>query len=354
MTSYTTKGSYPYPDPTDAVTDYPSTASTFAGYVDNLPNRNRIINGTFDIWQRGQSLGTLATGSYTADRWRLDYDGAGGTRTVGPSGYGAGVTIGGMQPRLVPNITLTNAGTSTSQRFGQRIEDVRTFAGETVTLSFWCLSTVAPKTITAKAVQNFGTGGSPSAAVTTTIGSVTTTTAMVRKSFTFTVPALTGKNIGTNEDSYLEIHFEFGSQTGTFQIWGVQLEQNTTATALEREPIQQTIAKCQRYYCKTFNLTTAPAAGAGQQGAIFASRAYASLIQTYMVTWFFPVEMRVAPNASSYNPSTAGQTGWYDEGGVNVAAQLVNGGTRGLLAFNSAASTINRNACIHIAADAEL
>lgn len=248
MTSYTPKGNYPYPAPTDAVTDYPAVASTFAGYVDNLPNRNAIINPLFTFWQRGQALGTLATGSYTADRWRLDYDGTGGTRIVTASGVSAGITIGGMQPRYVANITLTNAGTSTSQRFAQRIEDVRTFAGETVTLSFWCLSTVAAKTITAKAVQNFGTGGSPSAAVTTTIGSVTTTTSMVRRSFTFTVPALTSKTIGSAEDSYLEIHFDFGSQTGTFQIWGVQLEQNSTATALERRPMQQELALCQRYF----------------------------------------------------------------------------------------------------------
>jgi hypothetical protein len=247
VTSYTTKGNYPYPDPTDAVTDYPAVASTFAGYVDNLPNRSRIINGCFDVWQRG-ATGTLATGSYTADRWRLDYDGAGGTRTVVPVGYGAGSTIGGMQPRFVPEVQLSNAGTSTSQRFGQRIEDVRTFAGETVTLSFWCLSTVAPKTIIAKAVQNFGTGGSPSANVTTTIGTATTTTSMVRKSYTFTMPSLSGKSIGTAENSYVEIHFEFGSQTGTFSIWGVQLEQNSTATALERRPIQQELELCQRYY----------------------------------------------------------------------------------------------------------
>lgn len=249
MTSYTTKGSYPYPDPTDAVTDYPSTASTFAGYVDNLPNRNAIINGQFGIWQRGGTFTNPATAAYTADRWRWDFDGTGGARTITQAVQTAGTTIGGMQARNVAQILITTAPTSgTFQRFAQRVEDVRTFAGETVTLSFWCLSTVGGKSITAKAVQNFGTGGSPSAAVTTTIGTATTSTAMVRKSYTFTMPALTSKTIGTAEDSYVEIHLDFGTQTGTFQIWGVQLEQNSTATALERRPIQQELALCQRYY----------------------------------------------------------------------------------------------------------
>lgn len=287
MTSYTTKGNYPYPAPTDAVTDYPAVASTFAGYVDNLPNRSAIINGRFDIWQRGQSLGTLATGSYTADRWRLDYDGAGGTRILNTIGWGTGVSLGGMQPKYAAELAISNAGTSTSQRFGQRIEDVRTFAGETVTLSFWCLSTAAPKTIIAKAVQNFGTGGSPSAAVTTTIGTVTTTTSMVRKSFTFTVPALTSKSIGTGGDHYLEIHFELGSQTGSFQFWGVQLEQNSTATALERRPLQQELALCQRYFWRPV-----------YSGIAYMSMLYSGAAQ-HRMSIPYPVEMRRVPTVTS-------------------------------------------------------
>jgi hypothetical protein len=54
--------------------------------------------------------------------------------------------------------------------------------------------------------------------------------------------------MGTNGDDYLEIHFDLGTQTGTFNFWGVQLEQNTTATALERRPIQQELDLCHRYF----------------------------------------------------------------------------------------------------------
>jgi hypothetical protein len=188
-----------------------------------------------------------------------------------------------MQPKYAAEVGISNAGTSTSQRFGQRIEDVRTFAGEVVTLSFWCLSTVAPKTIIAKAVQNFGTGGSPSAAVTTTIGTVTTTTSMVRKSFTFTVPALTGKSIGTAENSYLEIHFELGLQTGSFQFWGVQLEQNSTATALERRPIQQELALCQRYFFRSVANGQYAAFGSGLAPAGNIANVYVKFPQTLRI-----------------------------------------------------------------------
>ena len=248
MSNVTPKGNYPYPDPSDPVSDYPATASTFAGYVDNLPNRNLIINPLFDIWQRGTSPATTTSGSYTADRWRLDWDGTAGSRAVSATTPTLGSSIGGMQPYRAANINVSTLATGQSfMRFAQRIEGVRSLAGETATLSLYVSSTVAPKTVTIRAVQNFGTGGSPSSAVTTAIGTATTTTSYVRKTFTFTVPALTSKTIGTNGDDYLEIHFDLGTQTGTFNLWGVQLEQNNTATALERRPIQQELALCHRY-----------------------------------------------------------------------------------------------------------
>jgi hypothetical protein len=289
MTNYTPKGTYPYPAPTDAVTDYPATAATFAGYVDNLPNRNLIINGFFDIWQRGTTPPTTVSGSYTADRWRLDWDGTGGSRSVSWTQPSLGTSIGGIQPYRVGQVAVNTTTTGGSfMRFAQRIEGVRSLAGETATLSFHVLSTVAPKTITIRAVQNFGSGGSPSSAVTTTIGTTTTTTAYARKTFTFTVPALTGKTMGTNGDDYLEIHFDLGTQTGIFNFWGVQLEQNTTATALERRPIQQELALCQRYYYRT--------QGQGANGPVLYT-AWAASSTTTVGIASLPVAMRTAPSA---------------------------------------------------------
>lgn len=295
MSNVTPKGNYPYPDPSDPVSDYPATASTFAGYVDNLPNRNLIINPLFDIWQRGTSPATTTSGSYTADRWRLDWDGTAGTRAVSATTPTLGSSIGGMQPYRAANINVSTLATGQSfMRFAQRIEGVRSLAGETATLSLYVSSTVAPKTVTIRAVQNFGTGGSPSSAVTTAIGTATTTTSYARKIYTFTVPALTGKTIGTNGDDYLEIHFDLGTQTGTFNFWGVQLEQNNTATALERRPIQQELALCQRYY----------------EVIIDASVANASLYRSYGGTggeWSYPHQFRVTKRA---NASVVGSPTW--------------------------------------------
>jgi hypothetical protein len=266
MTNYTTNAAYPYPSATDQLVDYPTTAGSLAGYLDFLPNRNRIINGSFDVWQRGGG-GFIATdGMYTADQWRYSQTGAGGTHTITRVDQPTGSTlIGGINPRYYLRLSNTVIGSATAQIIGQRIEDVRTLAGEQCTLSAWIKGTATG--ITAKAVQNFGTGGSPSSAVTTTLGTATPTTSWVRLHVHFTMPSLSGKTIGTNENSFVEIQFDCGASLGTLDLWGVQLEQNTTQTAFEREPIQQTLAKCERYY-KTFG------SGGGTDAALMCGVAY--------------------------------------------------------------------------------
>ena len=36
----------------------------------NIGHENILINGGFEIWQRGTSFSTPADGAYTADRWQ--------------------------------------------------------------------------------------------------------------------------------------------------------------------------------------------------------------------------------------------------------------------------------------------
>ena len=248
MTSYTTQASYPYPAAADQLVDYPTTAAAFAGYLDNLPNRNRIINGLFDVWQRGTSFAAITTGTYTADRWVYTQTGAGGSRSVSQQSNALGTLIGGMQAKQFLRLDIATLGSATAQTIGQRIEDVRTFAGETISVSCMVKGTLTGA-VTLNVLQNFGSGGSPSATVTTAVGTYTPTASWVRKTFTIAVPSISGKTLGSTADThYLELQFDAGNKTGQLDIWGVQLEQNTTATILEREPIQQTLAKCYRYY----------------------------------------------------------------------------------------------------------
>lgn len=367
MTSYTTKAAYPYPDPTDPVTDYPATANTFASYIDNLPNRNVIINGQFDIWQRGTTFTTPTNGSYTADRWRIGFDGTGGNRNVTMNANVGAPLTGGMQQWRTLVLSQAIVGTGqTSLTLSQRIENARTFAAETVTASAYIWGDT--RTITVKLIQNFGTGGSPSSPVTTTLGTFAVTSVRNRMKLTGTVPTAVNKTFGTNNDDYLELVFEVGGSTtfSSLVFWGVQLEQNSTATALERRPVQQELALCQRYFEKSYAQAVNPGTGSLIGNGFFvASNALAGSTAGNVGTSGsipFKVTKRAAPTCVSYDfDGTANAVRVYPvdakRSGVTLFANLTDNGTVQFMGFSNASATaINAGDRIQFnwTADAEL
>jgi hypothetical protein len=219
--------------------------------------RNAIINGNFDFWQRGTSF----TGNeYGADRWSSSRVGT--THTVTQQPFTLGQTAVPGEPTYYHRtVVITAAGASNFSVLVQRIEDVRTFAGQQATISFWAKAD-ATKNIAVELAQAFGTGGSPSAEV-TTIGTtkISIGTNWQKVTVTATLPSISGKTLGTNNNSYiiLAIWFDAGSnfnartdtlgqQSGTFEIAQVQLEPGPVATPFERRPIGTELALCQRYY----------------------------------------------------------------------------------------------------------
>jgi hypothetical protein len=114
-------------------------------------NRNKIINGNFDVWQRGTSFSALG---YGADRWRSYY--TGGTTTVySQQSFTLGQTDVPDNPEFYARLVVTSDSTSDSRAsFNQKIEDVRTFAGQTVTVSFWAKAN-ATKDLAIELLQYF-------------------------------------------------------------------------------------------------------------------------------------------------------------------------------------------------------
>jgi hypothetical protein len=229
----------------------------------NNVGRNLVHNSMFNVAQRG--AGPFNTnGVYTLDRWRL--------QTVSDTGLavsqvalsdGARTGIGDEAAASCLQLGVTgNAATGAFTEIVQAIEGVRRLAGKTVTLSFYATSSAGQK-LGINGYQSFGTGGSPSAAVIilATGNAITTTTAWVRYSVTFAVPSSSGKTLGTNGDdcTVLQVWFSSGAtnnasagnigvQSGTFQLWGVQLEIGSVATPLEKLDPQVDLANCLRFY----------------------------------------------------------------------------------------------------------
>ena len=107
-----------------------------------LSHRNMIINGNFDVWQRGTTFNSaVSTAHYSADRWAYYNYNQGSATTV----TGQSFTIGQTDVPNEPTSFLRHALGSSNQEwwFYQRVEDVRTFAGQTATLSLWMKSSSA-------------------------------------------------------------------------------------------------------------------------------------------------------------------------------------------------------------------
>ena len=244
-----------------ATTDSPS----FAGLSVNsnplptagsLSNRNKLINGNFDFWQRG----TSGSSGYVADRWLMGL--VGSTAAVSRQSFTLGQTDVPGEPNYYHRMVVTSsAGAGNLAITQQRIESVKTLAGQTATLSFWAKAD-ASKNMAVEFYQSFGTGGSPSTAVNTIgVTTIALTTSWQKFTVTVAVPSISGKTLGTNNDDFLAMFFwldagsnfdsrtnTLGQQSGTFDIARVQFEAGDVATPFEERPIGTELALCQRYY----------------------------------------------------------------------------------------------------------
>jgi hypothetical protein len=255
--------------------------------------KNAIINGAFNVWQRGTSFSNPASGSYSADRFNISSDGSGRTSAISQQTFTPGTApVAGYESAYFLRYAVTVAGTgATAEQIGQRIEDVRTFAGQSVTVSFWAKADSA-RSITGVVNQNFGSGGS--SLVYNAIGatSFTLTTSWARYTMTGTMASIAGKTIGTSS------FVDFGIQTPinttkTIDIWGVQFEQGSTATPFQTASgtIGGELALCQRYYWRTGGDSAYNYYGSGINGSTTIA---ACTIPN-------PVTLRVAATSVDYN-----------------------------------------------------
>ena len=262
-----------------------STLSSQAG-------KNPVINGGFDIWQRGTSVaGGNNSTTFCADRWNA-YRGTAGS-TFSRQVTGDTTNLPNIQYCLRVARDNANAGTgiiitSTS------VETINSipYAGQTVTVSFYARRGANYSSTSNLINYELGTGTGtdqnillPYTGVVTTSGTKTLTTTWQRFTFTATLGA-------TATEMGLKFYF---TPTGTagaadyFEITGVQVELGLTATTFSRAggTIQGELAACQRYY---YAMTSNSTGGYSSFGV----GAYYATTNCY-VTMYMPVEMRVSP-----------------------------------------------------------
>ena len=204
--------------------------------------RNRIINGGFDVWQRGTSF-TANTPIFTADRWLITHTGT--ALTASYTRQDANGVWGSAKYYI--RLARTAGSGMTQHSFTQRIEGVETLQNGKATFSFDCRDITGERTIGVRLVQNFGSGGSADVTITSQTVSIPSGSTPQRRSVTFDIPSIVGKTIGTSD--YLALIIDLPLD-GNFQIdlTNAQLEIGSVATSFERRTFGLELALCQRYY----------------------------------------------------------------------------------------------------------
>ena len=204
--------------------------------------KNRIINGNFDIWQRGTSFSN-PNDTYTADRFLVVPGGGTTGDTVSRQTFTPGQTDVPGEPTYFLRFAV--GATSANRVMHHRVEDVRTFAGQTCTLSFYAKASTA-HTSTVEFGQNFGSGGS--SAVTTSPVSYTMSTSWQKFTFTVTLPSIAGKTIGTSSYLYVAFIRSLPASSVSIDIAQMQFEKGPQATAFDYRPYTTELQLCYRYY----------------------------------------------------------------------------------------------------------
>jgi len=196
--------------------------------------KNLIINGGFDVWQRGTSFSPSNADTYTADRWYGYYQDTAITQET--------VTYSGTKLNAL-KVSCTNAGLI--PWIAQKIENNSWASNKTITVSFLVKTTSAFSDFkVGYSVEN----GSGTSLANGQIGSnIAVTTSFVRHSVSISIADLSS---ATLDDAGSEVRIEFKKSAGSgdFTIAQVQLELGSVATEFEHRSYGEELALCQRFY----------------------------------------------------------------------------------------------------------
>jgi hypothetical protein len=236
---------------------------------------------------------------YGADRWVNSF--IGGTVTQSRQAFTLGDTLGSNSPTFFLRQSVSGQSLASHHATIQhRIEGVRSYAGQTITILGWARRSSGAGNMAVEVAQTFGTGGSPSAQVTGVGQPVTLTGSWAPFAVTIAVPSIAGRTLGTNGNDRLDLVFwtsagsDFNSRTNSLglqtigvDLWGIHIKLGTHTTAaveMYRQPeLGPELARCQRFYQTALTYArfrSSIAAEVGGNG------------------YFFPVAMRAIPSAA--------------------------------------------------------
>jgi hypothetical protein len=250
------------------------------GYVPSSPSSNSVnnilVNGGFDVWQRGigvSSLYTTTGDTFFADRWART------SKLSGSSGASADMSIerksfvGGQyavmgSPRYYTEVMASIIGGSGETAgdyvsFDNRIEDANSYANTPVALSFYARGTSGATGFLAVEYRQYWDGTyANSTSQNLDLIYLDGTTDWSRYAIAF-VPSKLPSGVSYNQDESFSsvgiFPYRFNGVTGNtgaadvsysqpFSIAKVQLEPGVTITNPKRIEINDELNRCKRYY----------------------------------------------------------------------------------------------------------
>ena len=324
-----------------------STGLRYQGHIE--AGKNFLINGGFDIWQRGTS--STASNYGTADRWYSLIESGSGTwaqeTTVVPTGatyslkFTASATSSVYPIQAIESLNATRLA-------GQRV----TFSG----LVAASTSTAMSMIVSHSSSVDVAPAGSWTNLTAVSGGTATpTSTTFVPISGVYDIPS-TAKSIR------VLIRTTSTIASSVVVYWGnQQLEIGSVPTTFSRAGgnIQGELDACKRYYRKSYNQGTAPATASVSAGIEFA-QGYAALGSAEPIkSVSLNPTMRTAPTVTVYG--FAGGSGKVStNGGTDLAASsglTQYGGDASFTVSNQSGGSITPNAggfIFHYVASAEL
>lgn len=222
--------------------------------------RNKFINGDFSVNQK-EVISATSSSIYIADRWISNIALTSGTCTISRQSFTIGQTDVPGEPEYYIRFVGSSATGSPDGYAGiyTRIEDVRTFAGQTCTISFYAKASTAMD-IAVGLAQIFGSGGSSTVYMNDN-SNINLTTSWAKYFITINVDNISGKTLGTDHCLYCGIYPMIRGTTATTHIFTdtgdlnsetveialIQIELGSTASIFEKIPYSLNLSMCYRY-----------------------------------------------------------------------------------------------------------